>query len=84
MWFWKCILLVNRTIIVTGAGENAAARQADEIDKCVTFRDCEPFVKCISGKNKKGIDNAKDTDVVMPMYNLIEYSDTDSKPSGSL
>ena len=30
------------------------------------------------------IDNVKDIDVVMPMYNLIEYSDNYSKTSGSL
>ena len=30
------------------------------------------------------IDNAKDLDIVMPMYNLIEYSDNYSKTSGSL
>ena len=29
------------------------------------------------------MDNAKDIDVVMPMYNLIEYSDNYSKTSGS-
>ena len=30
------------------------------------------------------MDHAKDTDVVMPMYNLIEYSDSCSKTSGSM
>ena len=30
------------------------------------------------------IDNAKDTDIVMPMCNLIEYSDNYLKTSGSL
>ena len=30
------------------------------------------------------IDNAKDIDIVMPMYNVIEYSDNYSKISGSL
>ena len=30
------------------------------------------------------IDNAQDIDIVMPVYNLIEYSDNYSKPSGSL
>ena len=34
--------------------------------------------------NNKQIDNAKDIDVVMPMYNLIEYSNNYSKISGSL
>ena len=34
--------------------------------------------------NNIGIDNAQDIDIVMPMYNLIEYSDNCSKTSGSL
>ena len=34
--------------------------------------------------NNTQIDNAKDIDIVMPMYNLIEYSDNYSKKSGSL
>ena len=34
--------------------------------------------------NNTQIDNAKNLDVVIPMYNLIEYSDNYSKPSGSL
>ena len=38
----------------------------------------------ISEINNKQIDNAKDIDIVMPMYNLIEYSDHYSKTSGSL
>ena len=34
--------------------------------------------------NNTQIDNAKDLDVLMPMYNLIEYSDNYSKTSASL
>ena len=49
--------------------------QTDEINKCVMFKNC-PFVNCKSEINKTEIDNAKDIDIVMPMYNLIEYSDT--------
>ena len=77
-------ILVKGTIIFTGAGNNAAARQADERDKGVTFRHCAPFTKCISRINNTEIDNGKDIDIVMPMYNLIEYSDNYSKTSGSL
>ena len=36
---------------------------------------CALFTDCISEINNSQIDNAKDIDVVMPMYNLIEYSD---------
>ena len=59
-------------------------RQADERDKGVTFKNCAPFTKCISRINNTDIDTAQDIDIVMPMYNLIEYSDNYSKTSGSL
>ena len=72
------------TITITGAGDAAAARQADERDKGVTFKNCAPFTKCISRINNTDIDNAQDIDIVMPMYNLIEYSDNSSTTSGSL
>ena len=77
-------ILVNGRITITGAGADAAARQADERDKGVTFKNCAPFTKCISRINNTDIDNAQDIDIVMPMYNLIEYSDNYSKTSGSL
>ena len=68
-------ILVKGTITITGAGDDAAARQADERDKGVTFKNCAPFTKCISRINNTDIDNAHDTDIIMPIYNLIEYSD---------
>ena len=43
-----------------------------------------PYTNCISQINNTQIDNAKDTDIVMSMYNLIEYSDNYSKTSGSV
>ena len=61
-----------------------AARQADERDKGVTFKNCPQFTKCISRINNTDIDNTHDIDIVMPMYNLIEHSDNYSKTSGSL
>ena len=77
-------ILVKGTITITSAGADAAVRQADESDRCVTFKNCAPFSKCISRINNTDIDNAHDIDIVMPMYNLIEYSDNYSKTSGSL
>ena len=77
-------ILVKGGITITGAGDDAAARQADERDKCVTFKNFSPFIKCISRTNNTDIDNAHDIDVAMPMYNLIEYSDNYSNTSGSL
>ena len=77
-------VLVKGTRTITGAGNDDAARQADEKDKGVTFKNCAPFTKCISKINNTDIDNAHDIDIVMPVYNLIEYSDNYSKTSGTL
>ena len=43
-----------------------------------------PFINCISKINGIKIDNAEDLDVVMPMYNLLEYSKNYRKTTGSL
>ena len=77
-------ILVQGRITITGAGDDAAARQVDERDKGVAFKTCAPFNNCISEINNTQPDNAKDIDIVMPMYNLIEYSDNYAKTSGSL
>ena len=74
-------VLVKGTITITGVGADAAARQADERDKGVVFKNCAPFTNCISEINNTQVDNAKDIDIVMPMYSLIEYY---AKTSGSL
>ena len=42
-----------------------------------------PFINCIIEINRVQVDDAHDIDVVMPMHNLLEYSDT-SKTSGNL
>ena len=84
MWLCRCIHTLNGTITITGAGTDDAAKQLDERDKGVTFKNCAPFIKCISRINNAEIDNAEDIDTVMPMYNLIEYSDNYWKTTGSL
>ena len=43
-------------------------------DKKLVFKNNAPFISCISKINGVKIDNAEDLDVVMPMYNLLEYS----------
>ena len=77
-------ILVKGTITITGEGADAAAERADERDEGVTFKNCAPFTKCISRINNTDIHNAYDINNVMPMYNLIEYSDNYSKTSESL
>ena len=52
--------------------------------KKIIFKNCAPFTNCISEINNTQVDNDKDIDIVMPMYNLIEYSDNYAKTSGSL
>ena len=58
-------------------------KQMKEI-KGVAFKTCAPFTNCISEINNTQVDNAKDIGIVMPMYNLIEYSDNYAKTTGSL
>ena len=53
-------------------------------NKKVIFKNCAPFTNCISEINNTQVDNAKDIDTVMSIYNLIEYSNNYSKASGSL
>ena len=77
-------ILVKGTITIAGAGADAAARQADERDKGLIFKNCALFINCIGEINNTQVDNDKDIDIVMPMYSLIEYNDNHSKTSGSL
>ena len=77
-------IIVKGTMTITGAGDAAATRQADARNKGAAFKNCAPFTKCISRINNTDRDNAKDIDIVMLMYNFIEYSDNYSKTSGSL
>ena len=72
-------ILVKGETTITGAGDNVAARQADKRNKGVGFKNCAPFVNFKSEINNTQIDSAKDIDIVMPMYNLIEYSDNHAK-----
>ena len=52
--------------------------------KKIIFKNCAPFTSCISKIYNTEIDNAEYVDIVMPMYNLIEYSNNYSKTYGSL
>ena len=73
----KGIITVNNTA--------AAGADANNTNKKVIFKNFAPFTNCISKiNNNTQVDNAKDIDVLMPMYNLIEYSDNYAKTSGSL
>ena len=71
-------ILVSQTIAITGA-------EADEKNKELTFKNCASFAVDISEINNIQVDNSKDLVVLMPIYNLKEYSsDNYSKISRSL
>ena len=63
---------VKANITITGAGDKEAARRADEKNKRVAFKNSASFTICISEINNTQIDNCKDIDIIMPMYNLTE------------
>ena len=71
-----CILVKG---IITVTEQDDAKR-----NKSVAFKNNVPFINCISKINGVQIDNAEDLDVVMPMYNLLEYSKNYRKTTGSL
>ena len=75
-------ILVKGTITVNSTA--AADADANNTNKKVIFKNCAPFTNCISEINNTQVDNAKDIDTAMPIYNLIEYGDNYSKTSGSL
>ena len=50
----------------------------------MTFKSCAPFTNCIVQINNTQTDNAKVLGIVMPMYNLIEYSVSYAKTSGGV
>ena len=75
-------ILIKGTITVNNT--DAADADANNTNKKVIFKNCAPFTNCINEINNTQVDNAKDLDILMPMYNLIEYSDNLSKTFGSL
>ena len=70
-------IIVKGDIMVTNP--NNAKR-----NKAVAFKNNAPFINCISKINGIKIDNTENLDVVMPMYNLLEYSKNYKKTTGSL
>ena len=53
-------------------------------NKKVIFKNCAPFTECVKEINNKETDHPKSIYVVMPMYNLIEYSGNYLKTSGNV
>ena len=72
-------ILVKGSITVNNTA--AADADANNTNKKVILKNCAPFTNCISEINNTQVYNAKDIDIVIPMYNLIEYSDNYAKES---
>ena len=67
-------------IIVTGDKkvEDVAA------DTNVAFKNCALFTRCVTHINDEHVETAEDVEIIIPMYNLIEYADNYADSSGSL
>ena len=63
---------------------NGANNIRDIKNRPLAFKNNAPFISCISKVDDVLIENAEGLDIVMPMYNLLEYSKNFSKASGSL
>ena len=78
-------ILVKGKITVTAPGANNDANNIrDKRNRPLIIKNNAPFVSCITRINGKLIEDADDLDIVMPMYNLLEYSKNYRKTIGSL
>ena len=50
----------------------------------VAFKNYAPFARCVTHINDEHVETAKNLDIIMPMYNLLEYSDNYADSSGNL
>ena len=72
----EAYIVVKGDITVEGANNKIIE------NKLLAFKNNAPFISCISKMNDVLIENEEDLDIVMPMYNLLEYSKNYSKTSG--
>ena len=78
-------ILVKGTVTVTAPGANNGANNIrDKKNRPLILKNNAPFVSCITRIHGELIENADDLDIVMPMYNLLEYSKNYRKTIGSL
>ena len=78
-------VLVKGTITVTAPGvNNNADNIRDKRNRPLILKNNAPFVSCITRINGKLIEDADDLDIVISMYNLLEYSKNYRKTIGSL
>ena len=74
-------MLVKRTTTVPNT--TAAGAVLNNTNKKLIFKNCAPFTHCTTEINNTQVADAQNIDIVMPIYNLIEYSDAFSKASRS-
>ena len=66
--------LVEESITATGS----------DADTKVEFKNCAPFTRSVTQINDEHVETAENLDIIMPMYNLLEYSDNYADSSASL
>ena len=67
-------MLVTRDTAAVGGDENTS----------IAFKNCAPFRRCVTYVNDEHVETAENLDIIMSMYNLLEYSDNYADSSGSL
>ena len=76
----EAYIIVSGSRTIDDARKHNAAKNSGERNQGVRLKNCaSPFTKYISKINYMQTDDANDIDIVMLMYNLIEYSDNHSK-----
>ena len=53
-------------------------------DTLVAFKNCNIFSRCVTHINNEHVETADNLDIIMNMYNIIEYSDIYADSPGSL
>ena len=76
-------ILVKGTITVNGV-VNGVENEILRRSRPLILKNNAPFVSCMTKINNEFIEDADDLDIVMPMYNLLEYSKNYRKTIGSL
>ena len=66
--------LVTGNITATGGNTNTK----------LAFKNCAPFRRCVTDINDEHVETTENLDIILPMYNLLEYSDNYGDSSGSL
>ena len=78
--YFDAFIVVKGDIVLTKV---IGSRFSATRNRFLAFKNNTPFTNCISKINNVLIDNAEDLDIVMPMYNLLEYSKNYRKTTGS-